>query len=261
MYLVDSHCHLDFPEFQEDLLDVLDRATHAGVGTFLSIATQRHNWPQLINLAESHDAIYASVGVHPTDIADCVLSELEDDLLKSAMHPKIVALGETGFDFYHTPHDKEHQETAFRAHVQASRITSLPLIIHTREADQATSKFLQACSIEGPLTGVMHCFTGDKEFAQRMLDLGFYISLSGIVTFKNAQTVHELARYVPLDRLLVETDAPFLAPSPFRGKRNEPSFVLHTAQKIAELRGIPLSEVAHRTTDNFFRLFTKTKKA
>lgn len=261
MFFVDSHCHLEFPEFEEDFEAILTRAIEANVKTLLSIGTRPAGWPKIRALAETHPEIFATIGLHPTDIEPELLPDLAERLFQESQHPRVVGFGETGLDFYHKPYDLDQQIQSLEAHCSAALKADLPVVIHTREAAAETTACLKKACARGRLRGVIHCFSENLSFAKDMLDLGFYISFSGIVTFKNATSCKEVARFVPLERLLIETDAPFLAPQPFRGKRNEPSFVIHTAQKIADLRGISLEKVAHQTTENFFTLFSKAKRA
>lgn len=260
MFFVDSHCHLEFPDFSSDLEEILERAHKAGVRTLLSIGTRLEGWPRLLAIAETYSFLYATIGLHPTDLEAPLLPDLSKRLLQEAQHPKVVGLGETGLDFYHKGHCPQDQKKAFLSHIEVSLASDLPIIVHTRDAEEETAEILEAESHGGKLRGVIHCFTGTEAFAKRMLDIGFYISFSGVVTFKNAQPLQEIARQIPLDRLLLETDAPFLAPHPFRGKRNEPSYVVHTGQKIADLQEKDLSVVAFQTTENFFQLFSKAQR-
>ena len=256
--LIDSHCHLDFKDFGAEREEVLARARRAGVAGMLTICTKITAFPAVRALAEAHDELWCSVGIHPHEAAHQPETNAAA-LVDFARHPKVVGIGETGLDFYydHSPHDR--QESVFRAHAAAARETGLPIIVHTRNADERTAQMLQEESQGGRLTGVIHCFSSGRQLAEKALELGFYISLSGIVTFKNAEELRSIARDVPLDRLLVETDAPYLAPLPHRGKRNEPAFVVHTAQRVAELKGVAPEELARATTENFFRLFTKAR--
>jgi TatD DNase family protein len=260
MHFVDSHCHLEFDAFEADRDALLERARQVGVQTMLSIGTRLDSWPQILALAEKHRDIFATLGLHPTDIEAPLLEGLADRLYDAGQHPRVVGFGETGLDFYHTPYDEAQQIKALDAHVEAALRADMPVIIHTRDAEAATTNALKAACQRGPLRGVIHCFSGSQAFAEEMLALGFYISFSGVVTFKNALALQEVARCVPLDRFLIETDAPFLAPQPFRGKRNEPSFVVHTAEKIANLREMTVADVAHHTTANFFTLFQKATR-
>lgn len=256
MYLVDSHCHLDFDKFEDDFDGVLRRAERAGVGTMLTIGTHLSRFSHVRSIAEANDHIYCSVGVHPHE-AD---SEGLDDpapLIEAAAHPKVIGIGETGLDYYYEHSDRERQKTSFRTHIAAARAMALPLIVHTRDADEDTVEILTDEYENGPFPGLIHCFTASQSLADAVLKIGFYISFSGIVTFKNATDLQNTAKRVPADRLLVETDAPYLAPVPYRGKRNEPAYVAHTAAFLAELRGEAPETTARQTTQNFFRLFDK----
>jgi len=260
--LVDSHCHLSFPELGRDRSAVLQRAAEAGVGRFLTVATCPENWPSVLEISRAEAPVYATLGIHPTEVVPHHLVGLAQDLVDQAsQNPKVVAFGETGLDFYHTPCDRATQIASFSQHIQAAVAADLPLVIHTREAEEATFQLLEEAVRQAPLRGVIHCFTGTRPFAEQMLNLGFYLSFAGIVTFKNAAALQEIAAFVPLDRLLVETDAPYLAPHPHRGKTNEPAFVVHTAQKIADLKGVSLCQVAQQTTQNFFTLFSRVPQA
>ncbi|HUH86746.1 MAG TPA: TatD family hydrolase [Pusillimonas sp.] len=254
---VDSHCHLDFPELAENLPEVLQRMKQNQVGHALVVSVSLPQWPGLMQVVEPHQHLYASVGVHP-DYEDTPEPEA-DQLVEMARHPKVVAIGETGLDYFRKPEPLDWQRERFRTHIRAARASGLPLIIHTRAAGDDTLRILREEGAD-EVGGVMHCFTESWEFAQAAIDLNFYISLSGIVTFKSAADLQDVATRVPLDRLLIETDSPFLAPVPFRGKTNDPSLVVHVAEKIAELRGMPVAEVARVTTDNFFELFRKIQR-
>jgi TatD DNase family protein len=251
--LVDSHCHLDFPDFAAEREAVISRARAAGVGAMLTIGTRLDEFDQVRAIAESDPAIWCSVGVHPHEAADHA-GVASDQLRALTAHPKVVGIGETGLDFHYNLSPRDIQERLFRAHIAVSRTTGLPLIIHAREADGEISRILAE---EQPPPGVLHCFSSGPELAEAALALGFYISISGIVTFKNAGDLRAIVRDLPLDRLLVETDSPYLAPVPYRGKRNEPAFVAATAAAVAELKGIDPERLAAQTTANFFRLFTK----
>lgn len=249
---VDSHCHLDFPDLANQFDDIIGRMRAADVGAALCVGVRAEDWGRLFALTERAKGLWASVGVHP-DQHDGLEPD-EDQLVAQAAHPKAVAIGETGLD-YHWHKDKpEWQRTRFRTHIRAARRCGKPLIIHTREAAQDTLALLREENASD-VGGVMHCFTETKEVARAALDLGFSISFSGIVTFKNAKDLKDVACFVPMDRLLIETDAPYLAPAPHRGKTNEPAFVVHVAEEIARLKGCSLHTVAHHTTDNFFSLF------
>lgn len=254
--LVDSHCHLDFPDFADDFDGVLARAEAAGVGTMVTISTHLSKFPQVRAIAEAHDRIWCSVGVHPHEAAP-EGQATPDRLIAEAAHPRVVAIGETGLDFFYEHSPRGPQEESFRAHIAAARETGLPLVVHTRDADKETIAILTEEYAAGPFTGLIHCFSSGPHLAEKMQEIGFYISFSGIVTFKKAEAIQEVARAMPPDRILVETDAPYLAPVPRRGKRNEPSYVAHTAGFIADLRGEDPIAFARATTDNFFRLFAK----
>ena len=251
--LVDSHCHLDFPDFAPERDAVIRRAFAAGIGTMLTICTRLDQFDGVRGIAEAEPRIWCSVGAHPHEAADH--PDLTGERLAMlAAHPRVVGIGETGLDFHYDLSPRDIQERVFRAHIAASRESGLPLIIHAREADAEIATILAATK---PPPGVLHCFTGGRALSEAALNLGFYISISGIVTFRNAEDLRAIVRDLPLDRLLVETDAPYLAPVPYRGKRNEPAFVAATATFIAELKGVPLDELAAVTTANFFRLFAK----
>jgi TatD DNase family protein len=256
--LVDSHCHLDFPEFAPELDAVLARARAAGVGHFLTIGTELARFPGVLAVAETADDIHCSIGVHPHSAEKESLAS-PDIFLEASRHPKVVAFGETGLDFYYNNSPRDEQISDFRMHIMAARETGLPLIIHTRDAEDETIGLMREEMEKGAFTGVIHCFTGTEKLARASLDLGFYISVSGIATFKKADGLRDVLKHVPLERLLVETDSPYLAPLPHRGKRNEPSFVVHTAAMLAGLKGVSEEELAVTTTDNFFRLFAKAK--
>ncbi|WP_397473237.1 TatD family hydrolase [Pusillimonas sp.] len=253
---VDSHCHLDFPELAENLPDILERMRTNQVGHALVVSVNLPQWPGLMDIVTPHPQLYASVGVHP-DYEDTPEPRSEQ-LAEMAQHPKVVAIGETGLDYFRLAEPLEWQRERFRTHIRASRLSGLPLIIHTRSASEDTLRIMREEGAD-EFGGVMHCFTESWEVAQAAMEMNFYISLSGIVTFKKAVELQELAALVPLDRLLIETDSPFLAPVPHRGKTNDPSKVIHVAEKIAELRGLPVADIAKVTKENFFRLFNKIK--
>jgi TatD DNase family protein len=257
--LVDSHCHLDFPDFASELPAVLARARAAGVGHFLTICTQLSQFLGVRALAEQGDDIHCTIGVHPHEAEKEPLSSPEV-LLKAAAHRKIVGFGETGLDFYYNHSPRDAQIADFKIHIEAARTAQLPLVVHTRDAEDDTIAILQEEYAKGSFPGAINCFTGTPKLARAALELGFYISVSGIATFKKAQDLRATIAEVPLDRLLVETDAPYLAPQPVRGKRNEPAFVVHTAAMLAELKGVSPERVAEATTANFFSLFAKTKQ-
>ena len=258
--LIDSHCHLDFPELTADESGVLARARTAGVAGMLTIGTRLDQFERVRAIAERHDYVWCSVGVHPHEAKE-EGQRTPDRLIEATRHPKVVGIGETGLDFYYEHSPREEQAESFRAHIAASRETGLPLIVHTRNADAETGDMLEEEHGKGAFPGLIHCFSSGRAVAERALALGLYISISGIVTFKAAEELRAIVRDVPLDRLLVETDAPYLAPIPKRGKTNEPAFVAHTAAKVAELKGVSLAELEAATTDNFFRLFTKAERS
>jgi TatD DNase family protein len=253
--LVDSHCHLDFAASAEERAAVIARARVTGVATLLTIATRLDAFAGVLAIAEADDDIWCSVGAHPHEAADH--AELRpEELVALASHPKVIGIGETGLDFHYQLSPRRVQERVFRAHIAASRATGLPLIVHARDADPEIAHILQE---EHPPPGVLHCFTGGRGLAETALALGFYVSISGIVTFKNAEELRAVVRDLPLDRLLVETDSPYLAPVPYRGRRNEPGFVAATAAAVAALKGVQAQALAAATTANFFRLFAKSK--
>jgi TatD DNase family protein len=253
---VDSHCHLNYKGLVEQQVDVLARARESGVSAMLNISTRECEWDDVIGLAEQESDVWASVGIHPHEADQHVGMDCAKLVEKSA-HPRVVAVGETGLDYYHDKSDRAQQCTGFREHIKASRETGLPIIIHTRDAEADTAAVLTEEMREGAFTGVIHCFTASAAFARIALDLGLYISLSGIVTFKNAQDLQDVAKWLPEDRLLVETDAPFLAPIPHRGRTGEPAFVADTARFVAQLRGVAPEILAQQTSDNFYNLFSK----
>ena len=256
--LIDSHCHLDFPEFAEDFEAMLDRARAAGVGTLVTICTHLSRFERVAAIAAAHDHIYCSVGVHP-HVAEAEGPAGPEALLKHARSLRVVGIGETGLDYHYEHSPRADQQRSFRTHIAAARESGLPLIVHTREADADTAAILREESRNGAFPGLIHCFSTSMEFAEIALELGFYISFSGILTFKAAEGVRAVARAVPLDRMLVETDAPYLPPVPKRGRRNEPAFVAHTAAVLAEVKGIEAAALARATSDNFLRLFTRVK--
>lgn len=257
--LVDSHCHLDFDVFDEDRSETIQRARDAGVAAMVTICTRVTKFEEICAIAETDDNIWCSVGIHPHQAEDEPVVTVED-LVSRAAHPKVIAIGETGLDYYYDNSPRELQETSFRTHIAASRETELPLIVHTRDADEDMAEILEDEMEKGAFPGVLHCFSSGRRLAERALDIGFYISLSGIVTFKNAQDLRDIVKDVPVDRILVETDAPFLAPIPNRGKRNEPAFVADTAARVAELKAMDNQALSAASTENFFRLFSKAKR-
>lgn len=257
MYLVDSHCHIDFDPLYPRIEDVLANARDNDVRYLLCVSVNLEDFPQVLALAERHDHIFASVGVHPNE-RDGRDPDV-DELVSLADHPRVVAVGETGLDYFRSQGDLAWQRDRFRRHISAARACGAPLIIHSREAPDDTIRLLTEEHAD-EVGGVMHCFAEDWKMAEQALALGFYISFSGIVTFKNARPIQDVARKAPLDRILVETDSPYLAPVPYRGKTNEPAYVKHTAEYVAELRGISYDEVAEATSENFFRLFSRASR-
>jgi TatD DNase family protein len=254
--LVDSHCHLDFPDFAEDLDGIVARAETSGVGRIVTISTRVRRLGGLLQIAERFPNVYCSVGTHPhhADEEDGISS---DELIELSRHPKVVALGEAGLDNFYDDGSPEAQERGFRAHIAAARATGLPLVIHTRNADEGCGRILEDEMAKGHFRAVLHCYTGGRELAMKAIDLGLSISFTGILTFKKSEALRELAAELPADRIMVETDAPYLAPGKFRGKRNEPSYVVEVAKVLAETRGVSLEEISRQTTENFFRLFSK----
>ena len=256
--LVDSHCHLDFPDFAPDQADILARARNAGVGLMVTICTRITKFAEVLAIAESDPAIYCSVGVHPHEAEKEGVGD-PAPLLDAARHAKVVGIGETGLDYFYKHSAPTAQERSFRAHIAAARESGLPLIVHARDADADTMRILAEEHRHGAFPGVIHCFTASRALAEHCIGLGLYISFSGILTFKNARDIQETAKALPLDRILVETDAPYLAPVPNRGKRNEPAYVAHTAAFLANLRAKTAAQLADITTENFLRLFSKVK--
>ncbi len=256
MTLIDSHCHLQYKGLVDDQPAVLDRARAAGVAGMLNISTRRSEWDAVIATAEREPDVWASVGIHPHE-ADAHADLGREALLEAAAHPKVVAIGESGLDYYYDKSDRAVQRDLFRMHIGVARETGLPIIIHTRDAEDDTAEILDEEMGKGAFPALIHCFSASAEFARKVLDLGLTISLSGIVTFKNARELQDIARGLPAERLLVETDSPFLAPVPHRGKPCEPAFVRDTAQFVADLRGTTIEELSSETTRNFFELFKK----
>jgi TatD DNase family protein len=258
--LVDSHCHLEFPDFAPEQQAVIDRARAAGIGHFLTISTRVHRFDEIAGIAEAHDDISCSLGTHPHS------AEEEQDittarLVELGQHPKVVAIGETGLDYYYDNSPRGLQQEAFRRHIRAALELDMPLIVHTRDAEDDTIRILREEGQGTGLTGVLHCFSSSPQLAEDAVDFGFHISFSGILTFKKSEELRETAKTVPLDRLLVETDAPFLAPIPKRGQRNEPAFVVHTASVLAGLHDLTPEALAELTTRNFFGLFRRAVPA
>ena len=260
MTLVDSHCHLDFPDFADELDDVVRRAGEAGVGRMVTICTRVTDFERVLALAEAYESVTCSVGNHPHEVGN-EPEVTADHLVRLARHPKVVGFGESGLDYHYEHSPRAQQQTSFRTHIAAAREARLPVIVHTRDADEDTIRILEDEHARGAFPGLIHCFTAGRRLAEKAIELGFYVSFSGIVTFKNADDIRATARALPADRILVETDAPYLAPVPKRGRRNEPAFVVHTAARLAELRGVEPDALARATTDNFFRLFTKLGRA
>jgi len=257
--LVDSHCHLDFKDFAEDLDAIVARAEAAGVGRIVTISTRVRRQADLLAIAERFPNVYCSVGTHPHE-ADEEEGIPAGELIERTKHPKVVALGEAGLDYFYQYGSREAQERGFRTHIAAARVTGLPLVIHTREADEDCGRILEEEIAKGPFKAVLHCYTGGRELAMKAIALGLSISFTGILTFKNSQSIRDIAAELPADRIMVETDAPYLAPGKFRGKRNEPSYVAETAKVLAETRGVSLEEISRQTTENFFNLFDKVPR-
>ncbi|HYN00516.1 MAG TPA: TatD family hydrolase [Aestuariivirgaceae bacterium] len=255
---IDSHCHLDFKEFAADLPGVIARANGAGVGLMVTISTRVRKFAQTLAIAETYPGIYCSVGTHPHNAAD-ETDVTMDELVSLAQHAKVVALGEAGLDYHYMHSPPATQAKSFRLHIEAARRTGLPLIIHSRDAEDDTASIIEEEMARGKFRALLHCYSSRRSLAERGLAVGAYISFSGILTFKNAEEIRSVAQSAPLDRILVETDAPYLAPVPHRGKINEPAFVMHTLQKLAEIRQTALDKVAFATNDNFFRLFGKVQ--
>ncbi len=253
---VDSHCHLNYKGLVEEQAAVIARAGEAGVTAMLNISTREIEWDDVIGAAERHPQIWASIGIHPHE-ADSHTHIDTAKLISRAVHPRVIAIGETGLDYYYDHSDRDQQRTSFRAHIAASRETGLPLIVHTRDAEEDTVQILSEEMARGAFPGVIHCFTASQNFADKALALGFYVSLSGIVTFKNAKDLQATATMIPEERLLIETDSPFLAPVPHRGKTCEPAFVVDTALCLANLRGVSVRDLADQTRHNFYALFQK----
>ncbi|ESZ68322.1 MULTISPECIES: TatD family hydrolase [unclassified Mesorhizobium] len=254
--LVDSHCHLDFPDFTEERAAIVARAKAAGIGHMVTISTRVKRFAQVLEIAESFDEIYCSVGTHPHNAGE-ELDVTAEDLVRLSAHPKVVAIGEAGLDYFYDKVPRDAQAQGFRTHIAAARETGLPLVIHSRDADDDMAAILEDETGKGAFPFILHCFSSGRRLAEVGVALGGYVSFSGILTFKNSADLRAIAADVPHDRLLVETDAPYLAPVPFRGKRNEPAYVAHTAKVLAETVGVGEAEIATLTTANFFRLFGK----
>jgi TatD DNase family protein len=257
--LVDSHCHLDFPDFAAELDAVVARAVAAGVDRMVTISTRVKKHADILAIAERFPNVFCSVGTHPHNAHE-ELDISADELIERARHAKVVAIGEAGLDYHYDFSPRAAQEQGFRAHIDAARATQLPLVIHSREADDDTAGILEQEMGKGAFPAVLHCFTGGPDLARRAVALGHYVSFTGILTFKKSDDLRAIACELPIDRILVETDAPYLAPGKFRGKRNEPAYVVETAKVLADVRGVSLDEIARTTTDNFFRLFAKVPR-
>jgi len=254
--LVDSHCHLDFPDFADDLDGVVARAGEAGVGWMLTIGTHVTRFKQVLAIAEAYGNVFCTVGVHPHEAAN-EPGVTPEDLIEMSRPPKVVGFGETGLDYHYQHSSREQQQQSFRNHIAAARDSGLPVIVHSREADADIISILRDEYAAGPFSGLIHCFSSGPELVENVIDLGFYISMSGIVTFKGAGELRDTVKGIPLDRLLVETDAPYLSPVPKRGRRNEPAYAAFTAATLAEVKGVDQKTFAEATTENFFRLFAK----
>jgi len=257
--LVDSHCHLDFPDFASELDAVVSRARAAGIGRIVTISTSVKKHAQVLAIAEKYPDVFCSVGTHPHSAQE-ELDVTAKDLIERARHPKIVAIGEAGLDYHYDNSPRDAQAKSFREHIAAARETGLPLVIHSRDCDADTANLLAAETGKGAFPAVLHCFTGGRDLAFKAIDLGLYISFTGILTFKNSGALREIAAALPAERIMVETDAPYLAPGPYRGKRNEPAYVAETARVLAETRAVSPDEIARQTTENFFRLFSKVPR-
>jgi TatD DNase family protein len=258
--LVDHHCHLDFPDFAADLDGVVARAKSASVGMLVTISTRIRRLDGLLGIAERFPQVFCSVGTHP-HYAHEELDVPVEEIVRRAQHPKVVAIGEAGLDYHYDFSPRDAQERGFRTHIAAARETGLPLVIHAREADDDVARILEEETGKGAFPAVLHCFTGGRDLAMRAIALGLSVSFTGILTFKNSADLRAIAAELPADRILVETDAPYLAPGKFRGKRNEPSYVVETAKVLAETRGVAFDEIARQTTENFFRLFPKVPRS
>ena len=257
--LVDSHCHLDFPDFAGERADIVRRAHEAGIGLMVTISTRVRRFPEILAIAEEFETVYCSVGTHPHNAAE-ETDVTADELIRLSRHPKVVAIGEAGLDYHYDKSPRDLQAAGLRTHIAAARETGLPLVIHARNADADMEAILRDETGKGAFPFILHCFSSGADLARTGVELGGYVSFSGILTFKNSGELRAIAANVPHDRLLVETDAPYLAPVPHRGKRNEPAFVAHTARVLAETTGIGADEISRITTANFFRLFSKIPK-
>ena len=254
--LIDSHCHLDFPEFSPEIREVVARAKSVGVARMITISTSVPRYDDYRAIAETHDDVWFTVGTHPHHAHEDREASVAE-LVALARHPRCVAIGEAGLDYHYDRSPRDVAERVFRTHIAAARESGLPLVIHARDADEDVARILREESAKGAFTAVLHCFTASRALAETGLALGFFVSFSGVLTFKNSEALRDVARWAPLDRLLVETDSPFLAPTPYRGKRNEPAFVVETARKLAEIKGVSETEIARSTRDATLRLFSK----
>jgi TatD DNase family protein len=256
--IVDSHCHLDYPGLAEREAEVLANAAAAGVDLMVTIATRRSSWGSVKELASRHGSLVCALGIHPHHAGE---DRIDDPriLIEAARHPEVVAIGETGLDFFYDYAPREAQAQSFRTHIEAARATGLPLIVHTREADAETMAILEEEMVAGPFTGVVHCYSSSRELAERAVAIGLYLGIGGILTFRKSEAIRATVADMPIERLLLETDAPYLAPVPKRGRTNEPAFTAHVAKALAELRGVGLAEIERITTENFFRLFTRAQ--
>ena len=254
--IVDSHCHLDFPDFEGEIPDLVARANDAGVKRMVTICTKLKNEPSVRKIAEEHEAVYYAAGTHPMSAASEPLASV-DQLIEISQHPKMVGIGETGLDYHYTAESAEIQKTSLKIHIEAARETDLPLIIHSRAADEDMAAILKDEFKKGQYKCVMHCFSSSVELAKLSLELGFYLSMSGIITFKKSEELRSIFKLAPIDQVLIETDSPYLSPVPFRGKRNEPSYTAHTAEVGATIYGVDYITFANQTTKNFNRLFSK----
>lgn len=257
--LVDSHCHLNFPELKSDLDGVIARAKNAGVEVMQTICTEMAEFEEIYGITQRYEGVYCSVGVHPNDSGKAKLADV-GELVEKTRLDRVIGIGETGLDYHYEHTDRLFQQQSFRAHIEAARVSGLPLIVHSRDADEDTVNILHEEYQKGKFKGLIHCFTSTEYLAKKSLEIGFYISFSGIVSFKNAESIRSTLKVIPKDKILIETDAPYLAPVPYRGKTNEPAFVKYTNKSVAETLGLPEEEVANFTTTNFFRLFDKAVK-
>lgn len=254
--IIDSHCHLDYLAQYQNVSDVVARARAVGVSGMVTICTKIREFDEVLKISEQFDNVWCSVGLHPHEV-DKENEVSTEHLIDLSKHPKVIGIGETGLDYYYENSSPTAQKRSFRAHIAAARETGLPLIVHTRDADDETSQILNEEMSKGKFPGLIHCYSSSKQLAENAINLGFFISLAGIITFKNAGSLREIVKELPLDRLLVETDSPYLAPVPKRGNRNEPAYIIHTVKALAELRNMSINEVASATNDNFYRLFSR----